>query len=76
MALVQRTLSTFFILRSQQGGGIGGQAMTLMEQKAKEELGCKFITLNCPPARVIRDDAMRQRRGKKPYDPMDGPVQE
>lgn len=39
------TLATFFILKSQQGRGLGSAAMDLVEEEAKA-LGAPWITLN------------------------------
>jgi len=39
------TLATFFILKSQQGRGLGNAAMDLVEEEAKS-LGAPEITLN------------------------------
>lgn len=70
-----RIISTFFILKSRQGKKYGRYAMDLVEKRAKEVHGCKALSLNTMPARVILDPEHWRRQGAE-YDPSSQPVNE
>ena len=59
-------LSTFFVLRSKQGSGLGNGVMDYMEAMARVQLGVRTLTLTTPPASSLRGDEMRIKRGMQP----------
>lgn len=57
------TVATLFVLLSQQGKGLGRQIMNIAEQKARDEYGCKMITLNTRPPEEVTDPEYRSLIG-------------
>ena len=66
LTILPSMLSTFFILRSKQGSGLGNKVMDYMETMARDHLGVRTLTLTTPPASSLRGDEMRVKRGMEP----------